>query len=130
QIRFDAFRQRRGFLLGSIAGCARELLLFEVRALKPYLFRRGRSPDACCQDKHTRAQALPVIIYGRPSPLFPDFLAQLDRRKHISARRAERYGQFIDVWTDGPNQLNGLTRHSVVHLPLISTLPTRASRSK
>src|SRR5207247_4316326 len=72
----------------------------------------------CCHDKHTRAQALPVIIYGRPSPLFPDFLAQLDRRKHISARGAEEYCQLINVWTDGPNQLNGLTRHSVVDLAI------------
>jgi hypothetical protein len=73
-------------LFGSIAGHARKLFLVEVQALESHTFRRGHSTHPCCQDKHTRAQALPVIVHGRPSPLFPDFLAQLDRRKHISAR--------------------------------------------
>jgi hypothetical protein len=49
-------------------------------------FPAGRSPHACCQDKHASTQALPVIVYRGQSPLFPNFLAQLDRRKHIPTR--------------------------------------------
>jgi hypothetical protein len=46
--------------------------------------------------------------------LFPDFLAQLDRRKYISAPGVEEHRQFVNVWTDGPNQFNGLARYSFV----------------
>src|SRR5439155_16835657 len=46
------------------------------------------------------------------------FLTSSPRCKHISAPGAEKYCQLIDVWTDGPNQLNGLTRHSVVDLAI------------
>jgi hypothetical protein len=57
---------------------------------------------------------LPVIVYRGQSPLFPDFLAQLDRRKHIPARGVKEDRQFVNVWTDGPNQLNGLARQGSV----------------
>jgi hypothetical protein len=100
------------FRIGAIAGDA--LSLLAVQTLEPDLFRRRRSPHACCQDKHASAQALPVIVYHGQSPLFPDFLAQLDRRKHIPARGVKEHRQFVNVWADGPNQLNGLARHGSV----------------
>src|SRR5215831_17044168 len=90
QVSLDPFRHPSVFLFGFIGGQARdELFLVEVHALKPHAFGRRDSPHACRQDQHTCAEALPVLVHGRPSPLFPDFLAQLHRRKDISSRRAE-----------------------------------------
>src|SRR5262249_50083348 len=113
QVSFNTFRQSRVFLFGAIAD------LLEVQALEPDLFRRGRSPHACCQDKHTSAYALPVIVYRGQSPLVSDFLAQLHRRKHIPARGVKEHRQFVNVWADGPNQLNRLARQGSVDRALI-----------
>jgi transposase InsO family protein len=93
-------------------GRARKFFLSEVHALKPHNLWRGSSPYAGRQDKHTRAETLPVLVHGCRSPLPPDFLAQLHRCKDISARRAEEHRQFVNVWADRPDQLRCFVRHS------------------
>jgi len=57
---------------------------------------------------------LPVIVYRGQSPLVSDFLAQLHRRKYIPARGVKKHRQFVNVWADGPDQLNCLARHGSV----------------
>jgi len=47
-----------------------------------------------------------------------DFLAQLHRRKHIPAPGVKEHRQFVNVWADGPNQLNGLACHGSVDRPV------------
>jgi hypothetical protein len=47
--------------------------------------------------------------------LLLDFVAKLNRRKHISARGVEGYCELINVWTDGRDQLHGFGRHSFVN---------------
>src|SRR5262249_34003674 len=76
QIHLDSFRGYDLFWFCSVAGDARELMLVEGEALEPHAVRRRRSPHACCQDKHTRAQALPIIVDSSRSPLLLDFVAK------------------------------------------------------
>ncbi len=61
---------------------------------------------------------MPVIVYRGQSPLVSDFLAQLHRRKYIPARGVKKHRQFVNVWADGPNQLNGLACHGSVDRPV------------